>query len=101
MTNEKFLEEVAKAIERSNALLNVKGKEYGTETDRLAQFKVLGILEDRNSAESLFTLMVKHITSVAIMVKNPRLYTKTQWDGKLDDIRNYSLLLDALLTDVE
>ena len=101
MTNEKFLEIVEEATKRSNALLLVKGEEYGTETDRLVQFKTLGILEDRNSAESLFSQMLKHITSIAIMVKNPRKYSKAQWDGKLDDIRNYSLLLDALLIDVE
>ena len=101
MTNEKFLEEVAKAIERSNDLLNVKGKEYGSEEDRLVQFKVLATLENRNPAESLFSLMAKHVTSIALMVNEPLKHSKAQWDGKLDDLRNYSLLLDTLLTDMK
>ncbi len=101
MTNERFLEIVKESIERSNALLEVKGKEYGTEDDRLVQFKTIAALEGRLATEALFTLVAKHITSVALMVKDPLKFSDRNWDDKLDDIRNYTLLLTALLKDLK
>ena len=100
MTEDRFMLEVEKAIARSNKLLERKGKVYTVNDDRLINFKQSGAMELVPPTQSLMSMMDKHIASISTMVKNPTAYTRKDWNGKLDDIRNYTLLLDALLIDV-
>lgn len=100
MNYEQFNLEVDRAFNRSKRLLTRKGFEYGIEEDRLIQFKQAGAMECKAPSESLFSMADKHITSIAHMVKDPTKYSKKEWNRKLDDLRNYTFLLDALLTDM-
>jgi len=43
----------------------------------------------------------KHISSIAGMVKDPSSYNLKTWREKVTDLRNYTILLDALLIDLE
>jgi len=100
MTNEEFQIEVEKAILRSKQILNKKEKEYSDGRDRLCQFKQVGTLNDIAPTEALWGMASKHISSLASMVKSPTSYNLKQWREKLNDLRNYTLLLDALLIDI-
>lgn len=100
MTHEQFMNEVDAGHFRSRRILERKAPEYTFGQDRLDQFKRMATMEDRNPVEVLFTLMDKHVSSIAIMSKNPHSYTKKQWRSKLDDLRNYAYLQDSLLTDI-
>lgn len=100
MTEDQFMNLVDMATLRSRKLLQRKALEYQEGDDRLSQFKKMGAMEDKPSTECLFTLMDKHITSIAKMVKHPTLYNSKMWRGKLDDIRNYAVLLEGVLADI-
>ena len=100
MTEEVFACKIDKAIGRSMNLLIDKGKEYSTSHDRLGNFKQTGAMELKEPTETLFSMADKHIAVVAVMVKNPTKYSREEWNSHLDDIRNYTLLLDTLLIDL-
>jgi len=100
MTEDRFMLEVEKAIARSNKLLARKGKVYTVNDDRLINFKQAGAMELVPPTQSLMSMMNKHVANIAGMVKNPTAYTRKDWNRSLDDVRNYTLLLDALLIDM-
>lgn len=101
MTNEQFQLEIEKMFLRSKNTLVRKEKEYSEGTDRLDQFKKVAIMNDISPAEALWGMASKHVTSVASMTKDPKMYNMKTWREKLGDLRNYTLLLEALLIDLE
>ena len=101
MTNEQFMLEVETAYRRSCELLKRKEKEYSAGKDRLDQFHRAGYAQSIPPTEALLGMATKHFTSIADMVKDPLKYTTKQWHSKLDDLRNYTFLLDALITDLK
>ena len=100
MTNEQFNIEVEKSFLRSKQLLIKKGKEYSGNFDRLEQFHRAGSAQNIPPTQALIGMVAKHFTSLADMAKEPLDYPKAQWREKITDIRNYTFLLDALLTDL-
>lgn len=101
MTNEQFMIEVDKAFARSKQLLIRKEEEYSEGVDRLDQFHKIAILNTISPAEALWGMASKHITSIATMIKDPKMYNLKRWREKLNDLRNYTFLLEALLIDLE
>ena len=101
MTNEQFMMEVDKAFARSKQLLMKKEKEYSEGTDRLDQFYKVAFLNTISPTEALWGMASKHVTSVSSMVKDPKMYNMKRWREKLNDLRNYTFLLEALLVDLE
>jgi len=101
MTPEDFNIEVENACNRSKRLLIKKASEYSQGFDRLDQFKKIAYLNSHSPAEALWGMASKHVTSVADMCKDPKAYNLRKWREKLTDLRNYTILLDALLIDLE
>lgn len=101
MTYEDFKELVSAEHTASCDILTSKASEYGSETDRLSNFKNAAGLRATNSVDSLMGMLVKHFESVSTMAKNPTLYDLKRWDEKLRDIRNYTYLCKGLLIDLE
>jgi len=101
MTDEQFLIEIERAYLRSKSLLTKKAKEYSRGGDRLGHFHRAAAAQSILPTEALMGMAMKHIISIADMVKNPLDYTTGQWHEKLDDLRNYTFLLDALLVDLK
>jgi len=101
MTNEQFLIELESAFLRSKQILNKKEKEYSEGVDRFDQFKKVAILNNVSPTEALWGMASKHVTSIADMCKDPKMYDLKQWREKLTDLRNYTFLADALLIDLE
>ena len=101
MNKEEFMIEVEKANLRSKRVLLKKGEEYSDEDgDRLEQFYRAAATANIEPTEALFGMAVKHITSLADMCKCPSLYNLKKFREKTTDLRNYTLLLDALLVDM-
>ena len=92
---------VRDALQRSSDILTEKGQEYSVGDDRLSQFKLAAGLNNVSVPEALWGMATKHISSAASMVKNPSMYNIKTWREKLDDIRNYTLLLEAVLIEQE
>jgi|GEM_PF-6886737 len=101
MDNERFALHLETSFLRRKKLLTAKGKHYGGATNRLEQFHRAGAAQNILSTEALIGMATKHYTSITDMAKKPYDFTLNQWHEKLDDLRNYMDLLDALITDIE
>jgi hypothetical protein len=101
MTNEEFVIEVEKSFLRSKSLLIKKGVEYSQDGDRLGQFHRAGAAQGVSPTQALMGMAMKHVTSLADMVKYPKRYSRKAFNEKITDLRNYTFLLDALLRDLE
>ena len=100
MTNEQFMAHIHLATLRRVEVLKKKEKEYSNGKDRLEQFHRAASAQNINPTEALIGMATKHFTSITDMCKDPTNYTNKRWNEKLDDLRNYMDLLDALVTDI-
>ena len=101
MTNEEFAIEVDKSVSRSKYILIKKEVEYSRDNDRLRQFHHAGSAQGIPAPQALMGIAMKHVTSLADMVKHPSAYSLNKFDEKIADLRNYTFLLDALLRDLD
>jgi len=102
MNTQEFMIEVENSHNRSKRVLIKKGDEYSTpEGNRLEQFYRAGSAQNITPTEALVGMTMKHIVSIADMSKSPFSYNLKKWREKVTDLRNYTLLLDALLIDME
>ena len=100
MKNSDFNIEVENACNRSKRVLQRKGEEYGADSDRLINFKRSAAIQSLNSIETAVGFMTKHYDSVCQMAKNPSSFNRRVWNEKLGDLRNYTILIEGLLTDL-
>ncbi len=100
MEKELFEIEVEKSFLRSKRILIKKEKEYAMGQDRLDQFYRIAIVNNVWATEALLGMAMKHVTSIADMSKDPKMYSLRKWREKVTDLRNYTFLLDALLIDL-
>ena len=101
MDNGQFMYLIHMSFERRKAILVKKEKEYSNGKDRLEQFHRAASAQNILPTEALVGMMTKHFTSITDMAKDPSNHTFKQWHEKLDDLRNYCDLLDALVTDIK
>ena len=100
MNKVQFMSHIEDAFVRRKEILKKKEKEYSSGRDRLEQFYRAGAAQNILPTEALIGMATKHFTSITDMCKDPSNYTTNQWNEKLDDLRNYCDLLDALVTDI-
>lgn len=100
MNNQEFMVEVEASYARSKRVLLRKQEEYAGEEDRLEQFHRAGAAQAINPVEALVGMATKHFTSIADMAKDPSSYNLKRWREKTGDLRNYTILLEALLLDL-
>ena len=100
MNKVQFMSHIEDAFARRKEILKKKEKEYSGGRDRLEQFYRAGAAQNILPTEALIGMATKHFTSITDMAKDPSNYTTNQWHEKLDDLRNYMDLLDALVTDI-
>ena len=102
MDNQEFMIEVENSHNRSKRVLLKKQSEYTSgDTDRLEQFYRAGAAQAITAHSALIGMATKHFTSLTDMCKNPSKHNIKKWNEKLTDLRNYTLLLDALVRDYE
>ena len=93
--------EMEKSFLRSKKLLNKKAKEYAQEGgDRLAQFYRAGLALNESPSDALMGMAMKHVTSIVDMCQDPLIFSLKKWNEKITDLRNYTILLDALVRDL-
>lgn len=85
------------ALQRTKLILCRKREEYAPDTDVLLNFKWAGAAQGITPEAALVAFMAKHFVSIAMMAKEPNKYSIPAWQEKLTDIRNYTILLEALL----
>lgn len=106
MTQAEFNKVLAARIEKMQAVLESKGKEYGAGGDRLHNFKVATKLESKPQTpeQALWGMLKKHLVSVLDIVDETGMGNypseKTR-NEKIGDAINYLILLEALLVERE
>lgn len=100
MQAETFMKLVEEGHKRGVDILLKKAPEYSRPNrNRLEQF-----YEESDElcppTRNLIDMAKKHWTSIKMMADNPTLYSLNTWRQKLDDLRNYTHLMDGLLVDM-
>ncbi len=87
-------------IEETKRTLANKADEYASSKDRLHNFKFAAKLESTCPEKALRGMMTKHVVSVYDMidaVNRGKVFPPEYAGEKLGDMRNYCILLEALL----
>lgn len=101
MNNETFDNVCTLRLNRCLQLLDVKGGEYSTETDKLHNFKRAAAILGCTPERALLGMQVKHTVSIMDMLddleKNGTIPKENVWNEKIGDHLCYDILLDALI----
>ncbi len=92
---------IKQALEESGRLLSSKAEEYAPGLDRLSEFKHAAALHKCHPMEHLFHLMSKHYITLSEFANHPQDLSMGSWCERLVDIRNYTILAEALLVEAE
>ena len=99
MNHDTFSNEVEAQFKRCKRTLIKKAEEYAKGDDRLEQFyRGAEVLQLPPTSVAL-SFGMKHITSIADMVKDPTVYSPRQWNEKIGDAINYLVFVRALVTE--
>lgn len=93
-----FLEE---KLEDMRLILAAKAEEYA-HGDRLSNFKKTAEFLDCTPEKALWGFVTKHIIALNDFIadlEKGRMVPIEQWEEKIGDIRNYMILLDALVAE--
>lgn len=102
MNHDDFNALVFQSTERSATLLHEKSHEYAQRgKDRLTQFKFVGRGLSIEPVLVACILAAKHWDSIAQMASHHKDYGLDLWREKLDDLRNYTYFIEALITEGE
>lgn len=98
MTYSEFERLVVNRFKICARTLTEKAKQYAISDDRLIQFKVAAVLENRTPEQALQGMMIKHTIALNDFINNPQLnIPREQWEEKIVDSINYLVLLEALV----
>ena len=93
-----FFKWADKEFEEEMRLMDVKGKEYTvSDDDKLKNFKSIGERLKLTPEYVAMVYLLKHMASVRNYVTDGREASEEPISGRLRDIRNYCLLLGALI----
>lgn len=81
-------------------VLQLKGKEYAFNNDRLHNFKIAARLKGESPAVALWGMAMKHLVSVEDLIYGRLANNRHNVNEKVGDLINYLILLEALLEDV-
>jgi hypothetical protein len=101
MTSTEFNIVIEEMFLRSKKTLCKKASSYATDDQRLKNFYQAAAIQEIPVTQACVGMMTKHYASVCDMAKNPTSHSLTQWREKLGDLRNYTFLCEALLSDLE
>ncbi len=94
---------VAKRIDKIQATLARKEKEYAADNDRFHNFRVAARIADTTPERALHGMMLKHEVSAMDLIewadRCPERLTEALIDEKIGDFINYLILLEGLLTE--
>ena len=102
MNHETFVALAAKRFQACHDILASKSKEYSRSGDKLHNFRRASALLGCSPEKALVGMMSKHIVSVLDIVDDIEaggLPDEVLVSEKIGDLMNYSVLLEALITD--
>lgn len=108
MTNQGFENLREEFLSKEAELLEWKGQEYGSNYDRLLNFKEISKFVGLNEADVCLLYLLKHIQSITLAIKSGNYHSRWYWKDergneglkqKIADARNYLLLLAACIED--
>jgi hypothetical protein len=102
MKYEDFNKLVEVILDECRQTLSKKATEYATDADRLHNFKQAAAIENSTPEKALRGMLTKHIVSVYDMitqVESGKSFPLPLWREKCGDIRNYMILLEALVAE--
>lgn len=101
MNHTRMIQLATNTFETLLALLKVKGGEYSSDADALANFKRGAGLTGTTPLQTMLVYMSKHYDAVATYVRDDAAGVTRERsepiDGRLDDLMNYCLLMKALV----
>jgi hypothetical protein len=92
----KFLKELQ---ENQTQVLLGKNAEYAPGDDKLENFKTGASVTGRSASEVLWMYALKHFVSIQDIVLKDSKYTPELMREKCGDLRNYLVLLEALMAE--
>jgi len=103
MKQDEFQAVLDRRIEQTGKTLAGKGTEYGSDSDRLHNFKAAGRMLNITPEKALEGMLAKHLVSVQDIVarveNGGNMPSQAVIDAKIGDCINYFILLEALLTE--
>lgn len=99
MRTEEFNKIVDDVCENTKMVLKSKAEDYASDADRLHNFKIAARIDDTTPEKALWGMAKKHLVSI-IDIKNMagmKRYSPEFLREKLGDMRNYLILLEALM----
>lgn len=98
MNLEDFNKVIEESFERSRKVLSEKNKKRtSVDGDRLGNFKTN---KNKLPTETLVAMVEKHIADFNLMASRPYVFTLAEWYETTVDLRNYTILMEALLQDM-
>jgi len=106
MTNQEFENLREEFLSKEAELLEWKGQEYGSNYDRLLNFKEMANFTGLKEVDVCFLYLMKHIQSIGLAIKDREYKKRWFWHDehgneglkqRIADARNYLLLLAACI----
>lgn len=100
MEEKEFLELQNRMETNEHNIMGTKGIEYtqgDLKTDRLANFYRIAKELGQSPMLVCYIYLKKHLDSITCFVKNGREYTDEKIEGRINDARNYLILLNAII----
>ena len=100
MKEQEFLDIMNRMEENEHTIMGTKGVEYtqgDLKTDRLANFYRIAKELDQDPKVVCYIYLKKHLDSIACFVKNGKEFTDEKIEGRINDARNYLILLNAII----
>jgi hypothetical protein len=100
MLENEFLEIQNRMEDNEHKIMGTKGVEYtqgDLKTNRLANFYRIAEELNQDPKVICYVYLKKHLDSIACYVKNSTEYTDEGIEGRINDARNYLILLNAII----
>lgn len=95
----RFEDLLKRRLEKIEAVLGTKAKEYAMGGDRLHNFKTAAAMGQTTPEKALWGMAMKHLVSVTDLIEGRLKNTEAMADEKIGDLINYLILLEAVLND--
>jgi len=86
-----------KRLDKIKSVLQAKGKEYVSGSDRYHNFNVAARVLGTSREEALLGMAVKHYVSILDIIEQPGRFSDEMIDEKIGDMINYLILLEGML----
>lgn len=102
MIEKDFLELYSNMKDNEESIMFTKGMEYtqgDLEKNRLANFYRIGEDLNLDPKKVLYVYAKKHWDSILCYIKNNKEYSEETIEGRIHDLRNYLVLLNAIIVE--